>query len=121
LSDVQGTGRDGRILKEDMLRYLESRQRSKTDAAPVAFAKPQVSIQSDMKTSQMQTSQQKGQSCAKASTLESPVGVDRVEPIRGFKKAMVKSMNAALVHLCSLQDLRQIYAISYENYSLKLH
>jgi len=96
LSDVQGTGRDGRILKEDMLRYLESRQRSKTDAAPVAFAKPQVSIQSDMKTSQMQTSQQKGQSCAKASTLESPVGVDRVEPIRGFKKAMVKSMNAAL-------------------------
>lgn len=26
LSDVTGTGKDGRVLKEDIIRYLESRQ-----------------------------------------------------------------------------------------------
>ncbi|RZC39931.1 lipoamide acyltransferase component of branched-chain alpha-keto acid dehydrogenase complex, mitochondrial [Asbolus verrucosus] len=62
LSKIKGTGKDGRILKEDILKYLN--------------------IESD--EAQMQIKPSK------------PTFGDKTEPIKGFQKAMVKTMTASL-------------------------
>ncbi|KAK5646236.1 hypothetical protein RI129_004700 [Pyrocoelia pectoralis] len=62
LSLVQGTGKDGSILKEDILNYLEK----------------------------------VGKSEEKVPEIIPPTAQDRVEPIRGFKRAMVKTMTESL-------------------------
>ncbi|KAI9558166.1 hypothetical protein GHT06_014919 [Daphnia sinensis] len=92
LRDVQGTGRDGRILKEDMLRHIESLSSSKS--VPKTSQAPQ---QQAKAVERGTTSQQPSPSKTPQITRPSvPVGVDRTEPIKGFKKAMAKSMTASL-------------------------
>lgn len=44
LYDVQGTGKDGRILKEDLLQYLEIRKSGKKPPTPSAPARPVVTM-----------------------------------------------------------------------------
>lgn len=88
LKDVQGTGRDGRILKEDMLRHIETVNSRKKSSAPVQQAAA---------VSPQATAKQPAPSASKTTTVgKKSAGVDRTEPIKGFKKAMVKSMNVAL-------------------------
>lgn len=90
LKDVQGTGRDGRILKEDMLRHIETVNSRKKSSAPVQQAAA---------VSPQATAKQPAPSAFKTTTVgKKSAGVDRTEPIKGFKKAMVKSMNVALVN-----------------------
>lgn len=92
---MQGTGRDGRILKEDMLRHLESQGSSKSA--------PKTSLQTPQQPTK---AVERGTVCQQPSPSTKtpqivrpnvPVGVDRTEPIKGFKKAMARSMTAALV------------------------
>ncbi|KAM7287254.1 lipoamide acyltransferase component of branched-chain alpha-keto acid dehydrogenase complex, mitochondrial [Ixodes scapularis] len=88
LSDVQGSGKDGRIMKEDVVRYIELLQAPKepTAAAPKpTAAKPQPAAKPPV--------------AAAAKPL--PVTVirstqDRVEPLKGIRKAMARTTTQSL-------------------------
>lgn len=82
LKDVPGSGRDGRILKEDVLRYIENSKSAPTP--PPTPAKAPADRPTPI-------------SPAPKRAIAPPVGVDKTEPIKGFKRAMAKSMTAALV------------------------
>ncbi|XP_032784157.1 lipoamide acyltransferase component of branched-chain alpha-keto acid dehydrogenase complex, mitochondrial isoform X2 [Daphnia magna] len=93
LRNVQGTGRDGRILKEDMLRHIESLSSSKSTPKPSQVPQQQAKAVERETTSQQPSPSTKTPQIIRPSV---PVGVDRSEPIKGFKKAMAKSMTASL-------------------------
>ncbi|PNJ55256.1 DBT isoform 3 [Pongo abelii] len=84
LSEVVGSGKDGRILKEDILNYLEKQTGAILPPSPKVEIMPPPPKPKDM-------------------TVPIPVskppiltGKDKTEPIKGFQKAMVKTMSAAL-------------------------
>ncbi|XP_066208904.1 lipoamide acyltransferase component of branched-chain alpha-keto acid dehydrogenase complex, mitochondrial [Saccopteryx leptura] len=84
LSEVIGSGKDGRILKEDILNYLEKQTGAILPPSPKAEIVPPPPKPKDR-------------------TIPAPVskpvvftGRDRTEPVTGFQKAMVKTMSAAL-------------------------
>ncbi|XP_068243126.1 lipoamide acyltransferase component of branched-chain alpha-keto acid dehydrogenase complex, mitochondrial-like [Palaemon carinicauda] len=92
LNDVQGTGKDGRLLKEDLLIYIENKksgaQAPKPKAAPTPAPPPP------------KPSRPAAPVPAPAPSLppSMPVilGQDKTEVIKGFQKAMVKSMTEAM-------------------------
>ncbi|XP_045616582.2 lipoamide acyltransferase component of branched-chain alpha-keto acid dehydrogenase complex, mitochondrial isoform X1 [Procambarus clarkii] len=94
LYDVQGTGKDGRILKEDLLQHLEA---MKSEGKPSVPSTPVIG------TAPVASSQPAG---APPVTPRVPpslpasmpviLGKDKEEPIKGFRKAMVKSMSNAM-------------------------
>lgn len=79
LSSVKATGRNGRVLKEDMLAHLNINSDKSNEIPELssisAMAIPLVPAQAKMEV-----------------MLE-----DRVVPVSGFTKAMVKSMTEAMV------------------------
>ncbi|KAF7484098.1 Hypothetical predicted protein [Marmota monax] len=84
LSEVVGSGRDGRILKEDILNYLEKQTGAILPPSPKAEIIPPPPKPKDR-------------------TVPIPIsrppvftGKDITEPVKGFQKAMVKTMSAAL-------------------------
>ncbi|EDV23485.1 uncharacterized protein TRIADDRAFT_28052, partial [Trichoplax adhaerens] len=71
LAKVPATGKDGRVLKEDMLRYLEQPQASETVKEPAPIS-------------------------SKPTPKQSPIDDGVPVPIRGIRKAMVKTMTESL-------------------------
>ncbi|QIZ76165.1 dihydrolipoyllysine-residue acetyltransferase [Ferrimonas lipolytica] len=91
---VSGTGKNGRIYKEDLHRYLESAQ---SDSAPLALPET-MPIE------------------AKRAAAEYVAGTDRVEPIKGIKAAMAKQMMASVQSIphftyCDELDLTELVAL----------
>ncbi|XP_039984898.1 lipoamide acyltransferase component of branched-chain alpha-keto acid dehydrogenase complex, mitochondrial isoform X2 [Xiphias gladius] len=118
LSEVVGTGKDGRILKEDILNFLAKQtgailpptpfQEIQTPGpapAPAAAATRPVSTPAAIKP---------------PPTTPKPVftGKDITEPLKGFHKAMVKTMTAALkiphFGYCDEVDLSRLVALRAE-------
>ncbi|KAM9958391.1 hypothetical protein ACTFIW_001253 [Dictyostelium discoideum] len=75
LKQIQGTGKDGRILKEDILNSLNAEAKSKTQSIPIA---------KEVITTTTTTT-----------TTTTLVAKETRVPITGIKKIMVRSMNAA--------------------------
>uniref|UniRef100_A0A7N6F991 Dihydrolipoamide acetyltransferase component of pyruvate dehydrogenase complex n=1 Tax=Anabas testudineus TaxID=64144 RepID=A0A7N6F991_ANATE len=108
LSEVVGTGKDGRILKEDILNFLAKQTG--------AILPPTPEIQTPAPSSPVSTP---------ASTKPPPstpkpvfTGKDITEPLKGFSKAMVKTMTAALkiphFGYCDEVDLSRLVALRAE-------
>ncbi|XP_033884130.2 lipoamide acyltransferase component of branched-chain alpha-keto acid dehydrogenase complex, mitochondrial-like [Acipenser ruthenus] len=117
LSEVVGTGRDGRILKEDILNYL-----SKQTGAILPLS-PTPEIVPPPPQARTAPPQPKDKTLPKPAVTK-PVftGKDRTEPLKGFHKAMVKTMSAALkiphFGYCDEIDLTQLAELREELKSL---
>ncbi|XP_067936321.1 lipoamide acyltransferase component of branched-chain alpha-keto acid dehydrogenase complex, mitochondrial-like [Watersipora subatra] len=79
LSHVVGTGKDGRVLKEDVVAYISNTLDGKTASAP----SPQRSAPDQLPP-------------PPSSTTSSSIGEDTVVTLKGIRKAMAKSMTEAL-------------------------
>ncbi|XP_037008947.2 lipoamide acyltransferase component of branched-chain alpha-keto acid dehydrogenase complex, mitochondrial isoform X1 [Artibeus jamaicensis] len=106
LSEVVGTGKDGRILKEDILNYLEKQTGAILPPSPKAEIMPPAPKPKD--------------STVPAPLSKPPVfiGKDRTEPVTGFQKAMVRTMTAALqiphFGYCDEVDLTELVRLREE-------
>ncbi|XP_066979505.1 lipoamide acyltransferase component of branched-chain alpha-keto acid dehydrogenase complex, mitochondrial [Macrobrachium rosenbergii] len=93
LNDVQGSGKDGRILKEDLLSYVERKQSGaqvqKAKAAPAAAPPPP-------KPSRPAAPTPPAAPPTLPPSMPVILGQDKTEVIKGFQKAMVKSMTEAM-------------------------
>ncbi|XP_047443345.1 lipoamide acyltransferase component of branched-chain alpha-keto acid dehydrogenase complex, mitochondrial [Mugil cephalus] len=109
LSEVVGTGKDGRILKEDILNFLAKQTGAILPPAPpppppAAAARP-VGTPAPLKP---------------APAPPKPVftGKDVTEPLKGFHKAMVRTMTAALkiphFGYCDEVDLSRLVSLRTE-------
>uniref|UniRef100_A0A673AYG5 Dihydrolipoamide acetyltransferase component of pyruvate dehydrogenase complex n=1 Tax=Sphaeramia orbicularis TaxID=375764 RepID=A0A673AYG5_9TELE len=98
LSEVVGSGKDGRILKEDILNFLSKQTGAILPPAPFQ----------DIRTPPTAPPP------SAAPSPPAPVftGKDRMEPLKGFHRAMVKTMTAALqiphFGYCDEVDLSQL-------------
>ncbi|VDK45202.1 unnamed protein product, partial [Anisakis simplex] len=79
LSKVHGTGKDGRVLKEDILRFI----------GHLPEVSPEV-------PSAKQTPSLEAVKVTTPSKKFSPLKADETKPIRGYTRAMIKSMSEAL-------------------------
>ncbi|KAK6178680.1 hypothetical protein SNE40_011207 [Patella caerulea] len=121
LGDIQGTGKDGRILKEDILIHLEGATRHLTEIAPV----PEQFVPNKSKSTPV------SRVAEQSPAIVRPVlGKDRTEPIKGITKTMVKVMSEALtiphfgyydeVDLSNLVQLRKEMKYVAEKRGIKL-
>lgn len=93
IKNVKGSGRNGRVLKEDVLLYIQNLEVGKSPGSlsvddPPSPAPPQITVE----------------------------GQDIVQEIKGIKKAMVKSMAAAWVTI-----FQGIFHSFYKFHFITLH
>ncbi|XP_071666471.1 lipoamide acyltransferase component of branched-chain alpha-keto acid dehydrogenase complex, mitochondrial isoform X1 [Patagioenas fasciata] len=113
LSEVVGTGKDNRILKEDILNYLAKQTGAILPPSPKAEIIPPLP--------KSETVPAAPKDKAHKIPVSRPIvfsGKDKTEPITGFQKAMVKTMSAALkiphFGYCDEIDLTQLVQLREE-------
>jgi 2-oxoisovalerate dehydrogenase E2 component (dihydrolipoyl transacylase) len=90
LADVSGTGKEGRILKEDILRFMADGLAAAAPALAVHTPSPQPAAAVQPTTP---AAPPKLAPIARPALVN--LGEDRKVSVRGIKKAMVKTMTAA--------------------------
>eukprot|EP00123_Amoebidium_parasiticum_P012105 comp21122_c0_seq1/m.28547 comp21122_c0_seq1/g.28547 ORF comp21122_c0_seq1/g.28547 comp21122_c0_seq1/m.28547 type:complete len:506 (-) comp21122_c0_seq1:45-1562(-) len=85
---VKGTGKEGRVLKEDVVAYMEGMKTGGAVASVPVTAAPTAAVPAPAAAAPTPTPMA-------APTPIFASAADQVLPIRGIQKAMVKSMNAA--------------------------
>ena len=85
LQEVIGTGKDGRILKEDVLNFMANKTKPNIDL------KNETKVQKEVKLEESVPSVER-------TIITDPMktSTDRMEPIKGIRKAMTKTMTQAL-------------------------
>ncbi|XP_044055618.1 lipoamide acyltransferase component of branched-chain alpha-keto acid dehydrogenase complex, mitochondrial [Siniperca chuatsi] len=118
LSEVVGTGRDGRILKEDILNFLA--KQTGAILPPTLFQEIQTPPPVPPPTAAAAKPASTAAAIKPPPTTPKPVftGKDVTEPLKGFHKAMVKTMTAALkiphFGYCDEVDLSRLVSLRAE-------
>ncbi|KAM3619303.1 uncharacterized protein V6R79_005921 [Siganus canaliculatus] len=119
LSEVVGTGKDGRILKEDILNYLAKQTGAILPPAPLQEIQAQRPTPAPAASAAARPESAPG-AVKPPPTTPKPVftGKDVTEPLKGFHKAMVKTMTAALkiphFGYCDEVDLSRLVSLRAE-------
>lgn len=87
VEDIPGTGKDGRVMKEDVLKYVNDRESLWDEISPIAEATR--SLESEV----MQSRSEEDLSLLKSTRQQ--ILEDKSIPLRGFQRAMAKSMSIA--------------------------
>lgn len=108
--DVTGSGKDGRILKDDIVAFLEQLASKKSSSSPAKSLKPPSPPPSSPSLpTQVQYSPK---------TTVQNLTSDKKEPIKGVKKAMVKTMTTAnnIPHFsyCDEYDMNSLVNLKYQ-------
>lgn len=93
INDVRGTGKDGRILKEDVLEYANTKGNHEV---------PSISYTSDDESMLLKETE-----VSHRNTVEESCYADKAIPLRGFHRSMVKSMTMAakIPHFHYLEEI----------------
>ncbi|XP_035987684.1 lipoamide acyltransferase component of branched-chain alpha-keto acid dehydrogenase complex, mitochondrial [Fundulus heteroclitus] len=117
LSEVVGTGKDGRILKEDILNFL---------AKQTGAILPPTPLFQEIQTPEPAAAAPAARPVSTAAGVKPPhttpkpifTGKDVTEPLKGFHKAMMKTMTAALkiphFGYCDEVDLSRLVVLRSE-------
>ncbi|XDV26887.1 hypothetical protein PO909_030512 [Leuciscus waleckii] len=112
LSEVVGTGKDGRILKEDIISFLAKQTGAILPYEVQKIPTPVIS------TAETPPKEETPIMAPLAIPRHIFSGKDRTEPLNGFQKAMVKTMSAALkiphFGYCDEVDLTQLVRLRSE-------
>ena len=105
LSDVTASGKDGRVLKEDILRHIGSID------TPATKKKDGIVFQQIIQIAVTSTAV----SAAKAPPAFTQLTADRVVPIRGYTKAMVRTMTEAnkIPHFGYNDEVNTYFSVCY--------
>ncbi|KAM9832223.1 lipoamide acyltransferase component of branched-chain alpha-keto acid dehydrogenase complex, mitochondrial [Neosynchiropus ocellatus] len=118
LSEVVGTGRDGRILKEDILNFLAKQTGAILPPAPFQEIQPPGPSPPPAAVTAKPVSTPVASKPPPAMPRPVFTGKDVKEPLKGFHKAMVKTMTAALkiphFGYCDEVDLSRLVALRSE-------